>query len=261
MRSTLFTIFLFAFFTSAARGDEVEVTGELRQWHKITLTATGPAHAETDSEVNPFLDYRLTAVFSHEESGSSFTVPGYFAADGEAGETGGASGDQWRAHFAADHPGEWTYQLTLLSGPNLAIASPGSGAEGAKVVFDHAGKFSVSQSDKAGRDFRASGRLSYVGERYLRFEGSGELFLKAGADAPETLLAFTDFDATSTRKPSKGPLKSWEPHLSDWEEGDPTWRGGKGKGRPDDTKTIRTYTALRAAVECVCVCVCVWCVC
>jgi hypothetical protein len=78
-----------------------------------------------------------------------------------------------------------------------------------------------------------------VGERYLKFAGSGEYFLKAGADAPETLLAYEDFDGTYAAKEQgvvrQGEavttgLKTWEPHIGDWQPGDPTWQDGKGKG-------------------------------
>jgi hypothetical protein len=85
------------------------------------------------------------------------------------------------------------------------------------------GSFNVAPSDKT------KGRLQYVGKRYLRFAGTGEYFLKAGADAPETLLACGDFDGTEARK-KNAPLKTWQPHVRDWREGDPTWKDGRGKG-------------------------------
>ena len=53
--------------------------------------------------------------------------------------------------------------------------------------------------------------------------------MKAGADAPETLLGYADFDDTIAGK-KKVPLKTYTPHLKDWKEGDPTWKDGKGKG-------------------------------
>ena len=68
-----------------------------------------------------------------------------------------------------------------------------------------------------------------MGKHYLRFSGSGEYFLKAGPDAPETLLAYADFDGTTASKKT-APLKTWEPHTRDWNPGDPTWQDGKGKG-------------------------------
>jgi hypothetical protein len=71
--------------------------------------------------------------------------------------------------------------------------------------------------------------LEYVGKHHLQFGGNQEYFFKVGADAPETLLAYTDFDNTQALK--KGvPLKTWSPHLQDFKTGDPTWKGGKGKG-------------------------------
>jgi len=66
-----------------------------------------------------------------------------------------------------------------------------------------------------------------VGKHHLQFADSGEYFLKAGPDAPETMLAYEDFDGTYTNKVE---LKSWAPHVQDWAAGDPAWKDGKGKG-------------------------------
>ncbi|MEM9411470.1 MAG: putative collagen-binding domain-containing protein, partial [Planctomycetota bacterium] len=51
-----------------------------------------------------------------------------------------------------------------------------------------------------------------------------------GADAPENLLAFADFDG-DFKADGFGDqfVKTWEPHLKDWREGDPTWGDDKGK--------------------------------
>jgi hypothetical protein len=40
-----------------ARNVAVRVSGELKQWHKVTLTIDGPAAQESDDPMNPFLDY------------------------------------------------------------------------------------------------------------------------------------------------------------------------------------------------------------
>ncbi len=211
------------------RGDDgdgqVTVSGEPKVWHKMTLTLNGPFAHERDTAPNPFTDYALTAEFSHVPSGRKFTVPGYFAADGNAAETGAELGNRWRVHFAPDRTGIWSYKLRLLHGPDAAIG--GRGTELPEYAAE--GQFEVGESDKRVPDFRARGRLEYVGQHYLRFAGTGEYFLKAGPDAPETLLAYVDFDGTEARKKNV-PLKTWEPHVRDWREGDPTWRGGKGKG-------------------------------
>jgi hypothetical protein len=38
----------------------VTISGELKQWHKVTLTLDGPYAHELDNEPNPFTDCNLT---------------------------------------------------------------------------------------------------------------------------------------------------------------------------------------------------------
>ncbi len=73
------------------------ISGELRQWHNVTLTFTGPEARETHDRPNPFLDYRLTVTFTHESGALAYRVPGYFAADGDAANSSAAAGSKWRA--------------------------------------------------------------------------------------------------------------------------------------------------------------------
>jgi len=153
--------------------------------------------------------------FTHESGSPSYLVPGYYAADGNAGETSATTGNKWRAHLSPDKSGVWTYTVKFKGGESDGTT----------------GKFSVSKTDKQGRDLRSKGRLQRVeGSRYMKFSGNGEWFLKAGADSPETFLAYEDFDGTRANNPKKCPLKTWSPHIKDWKEGDPTWKDGKGKG-------------------------------
>ena len=44
------------------------------------------------------------------------------------------------------------------------------------------------------------------------------------------MLGYADFDNTIAGNPKKVPLKTWAPHVQDWQQGDPSWQGGKGKG-------------------------------
>jgi hypothetical protein len=80
------------------------------------------------------------------------------------------------------------------------------------------------------------GHLEYTGERYLRFSGTDEPFLKGGADSPENLLGYIDFDDTVDHGGSANDLidglHRYQPHIDagDWQTGDPSWRSGKGKG-------------------------------
>ena len=214
----------------------VSVSGEQKQWHTVTLTLDGPFAHERDNMPNPFTDLAFNVTFTHESGTPQHTVPGYFAADGNAANSSAQSGTKWRAHLSPDKAGQWNYTVAFAKGTAAAL-----GAEGEAVKpFDGArGSFNVGASDKAGRDFRGKGRLQYIGKHHLQFAGSKEYFLKAGADAPETLLAYADFDGTQPgrsdvqrsgeAKPAKA-LKTWQPHLQDWKTGDPTWKGGKGKG-------------------------------
>ena len=91
------------------------------------------------------------------------------------------------------------------------------------------GSFQIKSAPKNAPGFYSHGRLEYKNSNYLQFAGSGKPFLKVGADAPETLLAYADFDDTIALK-KKVPLKHYKPHLQDWRKGDPTWKGGTGKG-------------------------------
>ncbi|MEM9364696.1 MAG: DUF5060 domain-containing protein, partial [Planctomycetota bacterium] len=212
-----------------ADGDgSINVSGETKTWHNITLDLQGPYAHEQDNQPNPFTDYGMTVTFTHP-NGKRYVIPGYFAADGNAANSGAASGTTWRAHFAPDRSGAWSYEVSFVKGNQAALDADAS-SEAVSPFDGKTGVIQVSASDKSGRDLRAHGRLQYVGKHYLQFAGSERYFLKVGADAPETLLAFTDFDNTLAGNPKKAPLKTWGPHVADWQDGDPTWGDGKGKG-------------------------------
>ena len=207
----------------------VEISGELKQWHKVTLTLDGPFAHENDNQPNPFTDYRMDVLFSHASGELSYLVPGYFAANGESANSSAESGIKWKAHLSPDRAGEWSFTVRFSQGAGVALNRDGDFEKLAEYDGKR-GSFQIAPTDKSGRDLRAHGRLTYVGKRYLQFAGSGDYFLKAGADAPETLLGYADFDNTIAGKPGKVPLKTWAPHLRDWQAGDPTWKDGKGKG-------------------------------
>lgn len=199
-------------------------SGELKKWHKVTLSFDGPATSETATP-NPFTDYRLNVTFVH--GSTHFTVPGYFAADGDAGNSGASQGDIWRVHFAPHATGHWNYVVSFRTGSNVVSSDNSQAGTAVSPLDGLTGSFNVSATDKKGRDHRGKGRLQYVGKQYLRFAESGEFFLKQGADAPENFLAYDDFDNTPDYG---GRRKSWDAHVRDWKNGDPTWMGGKGKG-------------------------------
>jgi len=194
------------------------VSGELKQWHRVTLDFRGPPSSEVATP-NPFRDYRLNVTFTNGDQ--RVVVPGHFGADGSAAETGASEGDHWRVYFTPPLSGLWKWTASFRTGPD--IATNDDGAAGQPVAFDGAsGQVTIATSDKTGRDFRGQGTLRYVGQRYLQFAGTKTWFLKGGADSPENFLAYDEFDDTK-------PTHRYAPHALDFRAGDPMWRGGKGR--------------------------------
>ncbi|MBK1880625.1 DUF5060 domain-containing protein [Pelagicoccus mobilis] len=228
----VFAASLFASLFANAASDP-EISGELKKWHKVTLTFEGPETSETASP-NPFYDYKFDVVFTHAKSGKSYSVPGYFAADGNAGQTSATSGNKWRVHFAPDETGEWSYEASFYHYRFISVReNTVKLTKQAKTSHMHGatGSFSIAKSDKSGDDFRGKGRLQYTGDRYLRFAETGEIFFKCGPDAPENVFAYEDFDGTFHNDGHADQrVKTWEAHLKDWNEGDPTW-GSDNRGK------------------------------
>jgi len=197
------------------------ITGELKKWHTVTLTFDGPATSETATP-NPFRDYRLNVTFT--KGSKTFVVPGYYATDGNAGETSATSGAKWRVHFVPDETGTWNYSVSFVTGTDIAVST----GAGKPTSFNGAsGSFTIAATDKSGDDFRARGRLLYGGKHYMKFD-NGEWFIENGSGSPENFLADPDFDGTFNF--AGDHLKTYSAHIQDWNTGDPTWKGGKGKG-------------------------------
>lgn len=211
---------------------QVDIGGQLRVWHDVTLTVDGPFAKEQGGSVNPFSDYRFDVTFT--KGNQTYVVPGYFAADGNAANTSATEGDRWRVHFAPPESGTWNYEINFQQGNNVAIASNPNAGTSVAGLDGLSGSFQVSSSNKGGDDFRGKGRLQYVGERYLQHAGSGEYFLKGGPGSPENFLGYYQFDNTTDYGGLSvdliDGLHRYQPHVNDWNSGDPTWQGGKGKG-------------------------------
>ena len=209
----------------ALLGQNVEFRGELKKWHKVELVFQGPESSELAIE-NPFLDYRLDVTFKHADV--EYTVPGFYAADGDAAESSADKGNIWIVRFAPDQVGLWTYQVAFKKGQNVAIRTNVAGVASGGFMDGSTGTFSITDSDKTYPDNRSQGRLQYTGGPYLRFADSKKYFIKVGVDAPENLLAYSDIDATTN---VFGYRKNWQPHADDVDKlvEDFTWQNGKGK--------------------------------
>ena len=200
--------------------------GELRKWHKVTLEfQNGPSTSELATP-NPFTDYRLDVVFTN--GGVTMTVPCYFAADGNAAETSANAGSVWHCILSPPAIGVWLWTASMYQGPNVISGLPGE-VSGTPMGFHGlSGSFTIYDTNKSGRDLRGKGLLRYVdGKHQLQFAETGEWFLKAGADSPENFFAYDDFDNTPN---TNNRRKDWAPHIQDFQEGDSTWQGGKGRG-------------------------------
>lgn len=199
------------------------VSGSLLTWQRLTVDFDGPLVSEQGA-LNPFRDYRLSVQFLHLRSGLVLEVPGYFAADGDAAETGATTGMTWRAHLAPPLPGLWAYQASFRSGTDVAISlDPQAGVP---TSFDgEAGSFTIANPSAATPGFFNDGMLISTGETYLRHAGTAKPFLKFGANSPENFLAYSGFDQTPDGQHQYGP------HIADWQGQDPSWHGGAhGKG-------------------------------
>ena len=191
---------------------------KVRKWQPATWSFEGPELSETGTP-NPFTDFRMEVTF--RKGDRAIVVPGYFAADGNAGETSADKGHVWRAHLLPDELGTWNWSAKFREGKDIAMSDDVDA--GKAIAFDgQKGSFMVDPVDATATGFSSKGLLRYVGQRYLRFAENGEPFLKGGADSPENLLAFADFDQTP-------PTHRYEGHANDWKVGDPTWKGGQGK--------------------------------
>src|SRR5262245_49972520 len=217
-------------------GEGVELGGEPRVWHELSLTFTHDRVLSESSAPNPFLDLRLAVTFRHE-SGETLSVPGFFAADGDAAVSGATAGDRWRVHFTPDLAGTWFWTASFRSGPRIAL-DPRRNA-GQPESFDGAsGTFTVEVADPRSPGFLSKGRLEYVGGHHLRFAETHESFLKSGAGSPENFLGYFEFDGTFDQGGAPNDLVTsgahdglhhYDAHLGDYVDlGVPLWNG-KGK--------------------------------
>ena len=218
------------------RGTE-ENPDVLKRWHRISLTFDGPQTSET-AEPNPYFNYRLDVTFTGP-SGQDMTVPGFYAADGNAGRTGADRGNKWRVYFSPNEVGYWSWEVSCRSGKDVSIAKNPQAGKPWKPLDGSSGTFEVVESDRTGRDFRSpdKGLILHRGHHYLTF-ASGKPFLKGGPGVPENMLGYYGFDNTRSNN-KRGPLYENIPpeeiylhrfagHTQDWEPGDPDWDRNDG---------------------------------
>lgn len=199
----------------------VSLSGELKKWHRVCLLLNGPAVKE---EPATFRDYRLNVTFS--KGAQEFVVPGHFAADGDAANSGASSGNKWRVYFTPNETGEWTYHISFRKGKDVAVDSDPFAGSSLTPLDGESGTFTIGPSDKKIPDFRARGLLRYTGNHYQQFAQDGSFWISIGPGSPENLFGYSEIDATRT-----GMKDQFYPdHIKDWRPGDPLWGNDRGKG-------------------------------
>jgi hypothetical protein len=194
------------------------VSGEMKQWHTVTVMFDGPTFSESDSVT--FLNYRLAVTFTSGDK--SYEIPGFFAADGNAATSGAKSGNKWAVRFCPDAAGTWNYSASFRTGPGVAADLSKSAGAPDTTIDGKSGSFTIGTSDKTGPDLRGQGMLRYVDKHYFRFAGSGRYFLEGGINSPQNLLAYAGFDNTKN-------VHAFAPHAADWTAQDAAWSGEKGQ--------------------------------
>ncbi|MEM9588321.1 MAG: DUF5060 domain-containing protein, partial [Planctomycetota bacterium] len=207
----------------------------IRSGEPLELSFHGPDTSESATP-NPFTDYRLDVEFQHADT--TISLRGFYAADGDAAETGSDRGNVWKVRFRPQQLGTWSYTAKLRAGADVAISDDELAGQHVQLS-PSSGQFEVSESEPDGegtRDFYRHGSL-VTDHGYFRLGADGPRWMKGGCDSPENLLGYVDFDDTyriraEARKGEAAAPESihrYQPHARDWTPGDPTWRGGKGK--------------------------------
>lgn len=211
---------------------KTQTRDSVMQWHPFAIDFKGPDTAENASK-NPFTHYRLWVKFTNGDTEK--LVRGFYAADGNAANTGATDGNIWRVRFSPPEPGLWQYKATMYTGNEIALNSEPYAGKPIKLE-DATGSFEVKPTDATAQGFFSLGRLHTQG-RYYKTSGNNQYWLKGGTNSPENLLGYEDFDGTYriTTQNRDGEAQSglqihrFAAHHQDWKSGDPTWQDGKGK--------------------------------
>ena len=219
LRQIITSLVLFASLTATASAD-VSINGSLKKWHPLTLDVTGASNVTSEdlNQPHPFLDVRFDVVFE-SPNGSVFTVPGFFAGDGN----GNGTGDVWRTRFSPDSAGVWSYSVVFKTGKGVAV----SDAEGTALPIDGtSGTFTIAENTANDAGFLKYGRLIHTGAHYLQFQ-DGPYWIKGGIDSPENFFGYAGFDNTNDNPGGAGTgvlnggLHEYPSHVADWQQGDP----------------------------------------
>lgn len=203
--------------------------------HPMTFDFAGPETSET-SELNPFADYRLVLSLVPPGSEEAIHVRGFYAADGNAADSGTASGNVWRTMFTPDAEGVWQWTARLARGTDIAIDQDPAAGE-TIALNTMSGVFEVGSSPAPEEDWRSRRLGRLIARDGDLVAGGGVPWLKTGTNSPENLLAYEGFDGTyrmgSNAREGEADsgelLHRFAVHEADWIPGDPLWAEDRGR--------------------------------
>ncbi len=207
-------------------GNGASLSGTARPWHPLSLDFSGPNFDESDLNPSPFVDHRLQ-VWLRAPDGSVWLRPGFFDGNG----SGNGTGNTWRVRLSPNLSGTWHYVAGFRSGSEVSVAlDPAAGS--ASDFSGASGSFEINPTTADAPGFLGKGRLAYVGQHYLQF-ADGDYWIKGGTDSPENFMAYQGFDNTEDQgnlPPGGDFLHAYEPHIVNWQPGDPDWGNQDGRG-------------------------------
>ncbi|MEO0623508.1 MAG: Ig-like domain-containing protein [Pseudomonadota bacterium] len=170
------------------------LSGQTMTWHKITVDFISDQTFQ--EEPSTFRDYRLDVTFTNRDTGETLVVPGFFAADGNAAETGATEGQVWRVNFNPPSEGDWEYSASFRTGTDIAASTDPNAGSNVGFGAQGTGSFEVTETT-ATEGFAAKGMiLQDEGTHYLQHQGDGDYFIRGGPGVPENFLATQAFDNT-----------------------------------------------------------------
>ncbi len=213
-------------------GSAQTIDGELKKWHRITLSASLPDSNLSEAE-STFKNFRVDVLFSRPD-GSTIRVPGFFATDGDAANSSTSEGKIFKAYLRPDTIGDWSYTLLYYEGTDVALKNINDLPEPTTTLN---GNLNIIASDKTQPDLRALGRIRYAtsgsdnSRRYLQYSETGKYLLKFGPDSPENFLSYEDFDRDTNFNDCGNKCfdHKYTAHANDFNTNNPTWKTNKGQ--------------------------------
>ena len=101
---------------AAEPGSPGSVSGELKQWHKVTLTVDGPFAREARHPAQPLRRLPPHRPVHARVGRPELRRAGLLRGRRPRGETSATEGTKWRAHFSPDKAGRWTWRAVVPLG-------------------------------------------------------------------------------------------------------------------------------------------------